>query len=60
MRHLVNVGEMTGAMLLTLHNISYLHILMRGLRESILGGYVKEFAREYFARSGETPTARIV
>ncbi len=60
LRHLVNTGEMTGAMLLTLHNISYLHKLMRGLRESILGGYVKDFAREYFARSGETPTARIV
>ncbi len=58
LRHLVNVGEMTGAMLLTLHNISYLHSLMKGLRESILGGYVKEFAREYFARSGETPTPR--
>ncbi len=59
LRHLVNVGEMTGAMLLTLHNISYLHTLMKGLRESILGGYVKEFAREYFARSGETPSAKI-
>ena len=52
LRHLVNVGEMTGAILLSLHNISYLHSLMRGLRESILGGYVKDFAREFFAKQG--------
>ena len=50
LRHLVNVGEMTGAMLLSLHNIRYLHNLMRGLRESILGGYVKDFVREFYKK----------
>ncbi len=50
LRHMVNVGEMTGAMLLSLHNIAYLHTLMRGLRESILGGYVREFAREFYKK----------
>ena len=50
LRHLVNVGEMTGAMLLSLHNIAYLHSLMRGLRESILGGYVKDFVREFYQK----------
>ncbi len=50
LRHLVNVGEMAGAMLLSLHNIAYLHRLMRGLRESILGGYVKDFAREFYKK----------
>ncbi len=50
LRHMVNVGEMTGAMLLSLHNITYLHTLMRGLRESILGGYVREFAREFYKK----------
>ncbi len=50
LRHMVNVGEMTGAMLLSLHNIAYLHKLMRGLRESILGGYVREFAREFYKK----------
>ena len=53
LRHLVNVGEMAGGMLLSLHNIAYLHRLMRGLRESILGGYVKEFVREFYAKQGE-------
>ena len=50
LRHLVNVGEMAGGMLLSLHNISYLHSLMRGLRESILGGYVKDFAHEFYKK----------
>ncbi len=53
LRHLVNVGEMTGAILLSLHNIAYLHKLMHGLRESILGGYVKEFVADFYRRQGE-------
>ncbi len=53
LRHLVNVGEMTGAMLLSLHNISYLHRLMRGLRESIFTGKVKEFARAFYEKQEE-------
>ena len=50
LRHLVTVGEMAGGMLLSLHNIAYLHRLMRGLRESILGGYVKDFVREFYKK----------
>ena len=50
LRHLVNVGEMAGGMLLSLHNIAYLHRLMRGLRESILGGYVRDFVREFYKK----------
>ena len=53
LRHLVNVGEMAGGMLLSLHNIAYLHRLMRGLHESILGGYVKDFVREFYAKQGQ-------
>ena len=53
LRHLVNVGEMTGAVLLSLHNIAYLHRLMRGLRESILGGYVRDFVKEFYAKQGQ-------
>ena len=53
LRHLVNVGEMAGGMLLSLHNIAYLHTLMRGLRESILGGYVKDFVREFYRKQAE-------
>ena len=49
LRHLLNVGEMTGAMLLSLHNIRYLHTLMKKLRQSILDGTVKEFAENFRA-----------
>ena len=55
LRHTLNVGEMAGAMLLSLHNIRYLHTLMRGLRESILGGYVKDFVRDFYAKLVESP-----
>ncbi len=57
LRHLVNVGEMTGAMLLSLHNISYLHSLMKGLRESILGGYVRDYVKEFYRLNGENPAS---
>ena len=57
LRHLVNVGEMAGAMLLSLHNIAYLHRLMRGLRESILGGYVRDFVADFYRMQGEIAPA---
>ena len=53
LRHLVNVDEMLGAMLLSMHNITFLHKLMRGLREAIFGGYVREFAAEFYRKYGE-------
>ncbi len=52
LRHMINTGEMMGAMLLSLHNISYLHKLMKGLRESILGGYVRDFQMEFYKKQG--------
>ncbi len=55
LRHLVNVGEMAGAMLLSLHNIAYLHRLMRGLRESILGGYVRDYVRAFYEKQQISP-----
>lgn len=50
LRHLVNVGEMTAAELLSLHNIYYLTRLMKGLRESILDGTVKDFVKEFYRK----------
>ena len=50
LRHMVNVGEMAGGMLLSLHNIRYLHRLMAGLRESILGGYVRDYVKEFYKK----------
>ena len=52
LRHLINVNEMYGAMLLSLHNITFLHKLMKGLRGAILGGYVKDYAREFYKKYG--------
>ncbi|MBQ8322640.1 MAG: tRNA guanosine(34) transglycosylase Tgt [Clostridia bacterium] len=52
LRHMINTGEMYGAMLLSLHNITFLHKLMKGLRNSILGGYVKEYTREFYRKYG--------
>ncbi len=49
LRHLLNVGEMTAAMLLSIHNIRYLHSLMKTLRQCIVDGTVKEFAEEFRA-----------
>ncbi|MBQ8726554.1 MAG: tRNA guanosine(34) transglycosylase Tgt [Clostridia bacterium] len=50
LRHMINVGEMMGGMLLSLHNITYLTNLMKGIRESILGGYFKEFRKEFYEK----------
>lgn len=52
LRHMINVDEMMGAMLLSLHNITFLHKLMKGMRNAILGGYVKDFATEFYKKYG--------
>ncbi|MBR1868070.1 MAG: tRNA guanosine(34) transglycosylase Tgt [Clostridia bacterium] len=53
LRHLINVNEMMGGMLLSLHNISFLTKLMRDIRKSIIGGYFKDFRKEFYAKYGE-------
>lgn len=50
LRHMINVGEMMGGMLISLHNITYLTNLMKAIRESILGGYFKEFRKEFYEK----------
>lgn len=50
LRHMVNVNEMMGGMLLSLHNVTYLHKLMKGIRNSILGGYFKDFRKEFYKK----------
>ncbi|MBQ9117626.1 MAG: tRNA guanosine(34) transglycosylase Tgt [Clostridia bacterium] len=52
LRHLINTGEMYGAMLLSLHNVTFLHKLMRGLRQSILDGNVKEYVKAFYEKYG--------
>ena len=38
--------------LLSLHNITFLHKLMKGLRGAILGGYVRDYAKEFYGKYG--------
>ena len=52
LRHLINTGEMYGAMLLSLHNVTFLHKLMKGLRQSILDGNVKEYVKTFYEKYG--------
>ena len=52
LRHLINAGEMLGAMLLSLHNITYLNRLMRGLRNAILDGTLRDFREDFYRRCG--------
>ena len=56
LRHLINAGEMLGATLLSLHNITFLTRLMRGLREAILHGGVRDFCSEFYAKYGREGT----
>lgn len=53
LRHLINVNEMLSSMLLSLHNISFLHKLMRGMREAIFADSLLEFSREFYSKYGE-------
>mgnify|MGYP001852393369 FL=1 len=53
LRLLINVDEMLGAMLLSLHNITFLHKLMRGLREAVLSDSLPGFVRDFYAEYGE-------
>lgn len=48
LRHLINVNEMLASMLLSLHNITFLQNLMRGMREAIFADSLKEFAEEFY------------
>src|SRR5439155_22052667 len=45
-RHLFMAGEMLGPILATLHNLSYLHRLMREIREAISGGRFVQYRLE--------------
>lgn len=49
LRHLVNVGEATGGVLLSLHNIEYLLKLTKTAREAILEGKFQEFYDRFWS-----------
>jgi len=52
-RHLINVNEMLSSMLLSLHNITFLHKLMREMREAIFADSLNDFSKEFYAKYGE-------
>lgn len=52
LRHLLNVDEMLGAMLLSLHNITFLHKLMRDIREAIFADCLEDFAASFYSAYG--------
>ena len=54
LRHMINVGEMMGGMMISLHNITYLNNLMRQVRQAILQDSFSEFATEFYAKTGNT------
>lgn len=54
LRHLINVGEMMGGMMLSLHNITFLNKLMADIREAIMNDGFTEFAQEFYAKTNGT------
>ncbi len=54
LRHMINVGEMMGGMMISLHNITYLNNLMAKVREAIMQDSFTEFATEFYAKTGNT------
>ena len=48
-RHLINVNEMLAAMLLSLHNITFLHKLMTGMRQAIFDDSLSDFVKDFYA-----------
>ena len=51
LRHMINVGEMMGGMMISLHNITYLNKLMRDVRNAILQDSFTEFAEEFYKKT---------
>lgn len=53
LRHLVNTNEMLGAMLLSIHNITFLVNLSKNLRKAIIGDYLDDFVKEFYQKYGK-------
>ena len=49
-RHLINVGEMLGAELLSIHNLHMMLKLAHQSREAIIGGYFDEFRKDFISK----------
>ncbi len=53
LRHLINVNEMLASMLLSLHNITFLHKLMSDMREAIFADSLNDFAAQFYSEFGK-------
>lgn len=51
-RHLINVNEILGARLLTIHNLHFLIKLMKNIRKSILEDRFLEYKKEFYEKFG--------
>ena len=49
-RHLINVGEISGGILLSIHNLHFLIKLMAKMREAILNDSFMEFREEFYQK----------
>ena len=54
LRHAINVGEMMGGMMISLHNVHYLNNFMVEMRQAILQDSFSEFREEFYKKTGET------
>jgi queuine tRNA-ribosyltransferase len=57
LHHLDRCGEILGARLNTIHNLTYYQDLMAGLRTAIGNQSLDAFVRQFYAERGETPEA---
>ena len=48
------IAQMMGAMLISLHNITYLNKLMSDIREAIMQDSFTEFREEFYKKTGKT------
>jgi len=49
LRHLINVWDATGGVLLSLHNIEYLLLIAKHARTAIIAGKFEEFRKEFWS-----------
>lgn len=54
LRHMINVNEMMGSILISLHNITYLNRLMREIRQAILEDRFSDYLEEFYKKTGNT------
>jgi queuine tRNA-ribosyltransferase len=57
LHHLDKCGEILGARLNTLHNLSYYQALMAGLRAAIADHRLEAFCKDFYVRRGQIPPA---